>query len=62
MVLIGKKFKTSTGYMVEVFKITGSVLSCYQLNEYAERISEKKLLGDGYKVCIINKDKIIEEI
>jgi hypothetical protein len=61
MVLIGKKFKTSTGYKVEVFKVSekGNVLSCYELNEKWDRIPEKKIHGLGYKVIILNKDKIL---
>ena len=59
--LINKKFKTSTNYKVEVFNISesGDILSCYELDDNWNRIPEKKLLGNDFKVCIINKDKIL---
>lgn len=58
----GIKYKTSTGYKVEVFKIHDTIVSCYELNEYSKRMPERKLNGDGFKVCIVSKDKLISEI
>lgn len=59
--MVGNKYTTNTGYKVEVKEEKKDILICYSLDENFNRIKERKMIGKGFKTCIISKSRILNQ-